>query len=152
MKEAKPIGRGRDEIYVGKGRKIRDDARKYPQRNELTGGFAGGELGLRTFLEQGDIPLLGERSVAQRTAQRIAQRPLGQGLGNGASELRLRLQQSGGTAGAACTAQRGAPPYPLHPPPPLRAWPARRPAPEPAADCHAAGCGGHHRRPGAVRR
>lgn len=38
---------------------IKDDARKYPQRNELVGGFAGGELGLKTFAEKGDVPLAG---------------------------------------------------------------------------------------------
>ena len=63
----KPIATGRDEIYIGfskeddrtgkKGRILRDDAKKYPQRDTLTGGFAGGELGLRKFVETGDIPI-----------------------------------------------------------------------------------------------
>ncbi len=38
---------------------IKGDARKYPERNELTGGFAGGELGLKTFVEAGDVPIAG---------------------------------------------------------------------------------------------
>jgi hypothetical protein len=43
-----------------KGRVIRDDARKYPQRDAVVGGFAGGELGLKTFVERGDVPIVGE--------------------------------------------------------------------------------------------
>lgn len=30
---------------------------RYPGRNELTGGFAGGELGLQAFKEKGDVPI-----------------------------------------------------------------------------------------------
>jgi hypothetical protein len=30
---------------------------RYPSRNELTGGFAGGELGLTVFKEKGDVPI-----------------------------------------------------------------------------------------------
>ena len=36
---------GKQKIYVGKGRYIEDDPKKYPDRNALTGGFAGGEVG-----------------------------------------------------------------------------------------------------------
>lgn len=64
---AKPIGKGKDLIYVGKpkGAKevddktkfVKDDARLYPDRNALTGGFAGGEVGLKRFSETGDIGL-----------------------------------------------------------------------------------------------
>lgn len=63
-------GQGKDPIYVGyskddidlrksgkPGRFLIDDARKYPSRNELTGGFAGGEAGLKTFVATGDIKL-----------------------------------------------------------------------------------------------
>ena len=52
-----PIAKGSDVIYVGfskddiearkrgeKGRVVRDDATKYPSRNELTGGFAGARV------------------------------------------------------------------------------------------------------------
>lgn len=63
----KPIASGRDDIYIGfskeddrtgkKGRFLRDDAKKYPQRDSLTGGFAGGELGLKKFVETGDVPI-----------------------------------------------------------------------------------------------
>ncbi|GAB4818960.1 hypothetical protein N2152v2_006006 [Parachlorella kessleri] len=69
-KAPKPIGKGSDPIYIGhpkddyegkrtgnQGRVIKDDARKYPERNELTGGFAGGELGLKKFVELGDVPI-----------------------------------------------------------------------------------------------
>lgn len=47
-----------------KGRFIKDDIRKYPGRESLgflinaAGGFAGGERGLRAFVETGEIPLL----------------------------------------------------------------------------------------------
>jgi hypothetical protein len=37
-------------IYVGKGRFIEDDPSKYPGRTPLTGGFAGGEVGLKNFV------------------------------------------------------------------------------------------------------
>lgn len=42
---------------MGKGRYIKDNAQKYPDRTPLTGGFAGGERGLKTFVETGDIPM-----------------------------------------------------------------------------------------------
>lgn len=38
--------------------------RKYPGREGwLTGGFAGGEVGLKTYVEVGDVPIAGERSI-----------------------------------------------------------------------------------------
>lgn len=42
---------GVEKIYVGKGRFIEDVPDKYPDRNPLTGGFAGGEVRL-------DVPLV----------------------------------------------------------------------------------------------
>ena len=36
-------------VYVGKGKWLKDDARKYPSRTTLTGGWAGGEVGLWNF-------------------------------------------------------------------------------------------------------
>ncbi|RMZ52090.1 hypothetical protein APUTEX25_001284 [Auxenochlorella protothecoides] len=48
---------GNDRIYVGRGRWITADARKFPYRDAFSGGFAGGELGVRTFLERGDVPI-----------------------------------------------------------------------------------------------
>jgi len=70
-KEVKGVvrGKGDDVIYVGKkspadeGAFIQDDARKYPEKEGfgllpgLTGGFAGGELGLQQYIEKGDIEL-----------------------------------------------------------------------------------------------
>ena len=50
-----------------KGRVIKDDARKYPQRDAVVGGFAGGELGVKTFVEVGDVPLAGGITVATCT-------------------------------------------------------------------------------------
>lgn len=77
---ARKVGEGTDAIYVGfssrseedtKARKsgamgnfIVDDAKKYPSRegfgslDGLTGGFAGGEKGVKQFVEKGDIVFL----------------------------------------------------------------------------------------------
>jgi hypothetical protein len=41
---------GVEKIYVGKGRFIEDVPDKYPDRNALTGGFAGGEVRLDVSL------------------------------------------------------------------------------------------------------
>jgi hypothetical protein len=53
----------KDKIYIGfakgdyapregrQGRFVSDDASKYPQRSEYTGGWAGGEVGLKQFVE-----------------------------------------------------------------------------------------------------
>ena len=41
---SKVVAEGKEKIYVGKGRFIEDDPKKYPERNALTGGFAGGEV------------------------------------------------------------------------------------------------------------
>lgn len=35
-----------EDIYLGKGRFIKDDPKKYPTKTELTGGWAGGEAAL----------------------------------------------------------------------------------------------------------
>lgn len=82
-RDPKPISRGADPIYLGfgktdiedrragaKGRVIKDDARKYPQRDAVVGGFAGGELGVKTFVEVGDVPL------AESAKRRRQQSPL----------------------------------------------------------------------------
>lgn len=81
-KPVKPIGKGSDTIYIGhektdfegkrqgvQGRVIKDDARKYPERTELTGGFAGGELGLKKFVELGDVPIAEPGSSGVRQGQ-----------------------------------------------------------------------------------
>lgn len=51
------------EIYIGfdksdmsprkgrKGRMVSDDPSRYPEKTELTGGWAGGEIGLQQFLK-----------------------------------------------------------------------------------------------------
>jgi len=46
-------GTGKDTIYVGKGRFVRDDASRYPDKElgGLTGGWAGGEVGLKTNVD-----------------------------------------------------------------------------------------------------
>jgi hypothetical protein len=51
------------EIYIGyekgsersgKGRTVVDDPKKYPERNEVVGGWAGGEVGLKRFVSELD--------------------------------------------------------------------------------------------------
>ena len=37
------------------GNYVRDDARKYPSKTSMSGGFAGGERGVRKFAEEGDL-------------------------------------------------------------------------------------------------
>lgn len=61
------IGFGKDELAARKegarGRFIEDDPAKYPAKEDLgllrgaTGGFAGGEKGLATFVEEGEVKL-----------------------------------------------------------------------------------------------
>ena len=86
FKNAAPISKGSDLIYVGKpkGAKevndktkyIKDDARLYPGREDLgfftgaTGGFAGGEVGLKRFAEEGkaeDIDIRNEDDTYRKT-------------------------------------------------------------------------------------
>jgi len=78
--QPKKVGEGKDKIYVGfdykdpedlaamrageEGKFIIDDVSKYPSRDfwgwlPLQGGFAGGEIGLEKFLEEGDIEIAG---------------------------------------------------------------------------------------------
>jgi len=86
FKNAAPISKGSDLIYVGKpkGAKevndktkyIKDDARLYPGREDLgfftgaTGGFAGGEVGLKRFAVEGkaeDIDIRNEDDTYRKT-------------------------------------------------------------------------------------
>jgi len=74
------VGFGKDELDIKaagiKGRVIYDDISKYPSREDglggllmgLTGGFAGGERGLRGFVETGEVKI------------RKADEPGGQGI------------------------------------------------------------------------
>jgi len=55
--QSKPLPDGIEKIYVGKGRYLEDDPSKYPGRDNLyTGGFAGGETGLKNFVAEKGIP------------------------------------------------------------------------------------------------
>ncbi|PSC72158.1 hypothetical protein C2E20_4510 isoform A [Micractinium conductrix] len=72
-----PIAKGSDTIYLGNGRTIVDDAKKYPERNELTGGFAGGELGLQYFKEKGDVPIAPEGQGTKQSSPLITAFVLG---------------------------------------------------------------------------
>lgn len=72
------VGFGKDELDLrksgAKGRVIVDDPRKYPNKEDIaflpgaTGGFAGGERGLRRFIEEGEVKLRPE-GQPPRTAQ-----------------------------------------------------------------------------------
>lgn len=74
--ETKVITPGKDKIYVGfakdelelrksgvKGRFIVDDDRKYPGKEDVgplagaVGGFAGGEVGIKSFVQKGEVTL-----------------------------------------------------------------------------------------------
>lgn len=62
---AKKVQEAAEEIYLGfekgdyaprigrKGRVVKDDPRKYPERTVLTGGWSGGEAGLKQWIEVG---------------------------------------------------------------------------------------------------
>jgi hypothetical protein len=52
VKEAaaeKPLPAGKAKLYIGKGRTVVDDPALYPDRTTLTGGWAGGEVGLKAW-------------------------------------------------------------------------------------------------------
>jgi hypothetical protein len=44
-----------ENIYIGKGKYVKDDPNKYPSKNEWTGGWAGGEAGLWDFRDAIDV-------------------------------------------------------------------------------------------------
>jgi len=66
------IGKGKDKIYVGNETYVKDDARLYPGKEDVgffsgaTGGFAGGEVGLKRFAADGDIDIREDDSNARR--------------------------------------------------------------------------------------
>lgn len=55
--------KAQEDIYLGKGRFIKDDPKKYPSKTELTGGWAGGEAGLWELRDEIKV-CCGLRSVA----------------------------------------------------------------------------------------
>lgn len=69
----KELADGKARIYVGKGRYIEDDPSKYPGRdNAYTGGFAGGETGLKNFVAKEGIPYSSPKSAAAEGAQKAS--------------------------------------------------------------------------------
>ena len=54
-----------EEVYIGQGKYVTDDPKKYPSKSQWTGGWAGGEEGLQKFLEE----------AAVRTALLFSMRP-----------------------------------------------------------------------------
>lgn len=96
---AKPISKGSDLIYVGKpkGAKevndktkyIKDDARLYPGREDLgfftgaTGGFVGGEVGLKRFAEEGKAEDIDIRNEDDTYRKKQPQSPLAFAFGLG---------------------------------------------------------------------
>lgn len=77
--KASPQNKGKNAVYVGKGRYLPYD----PANNEaivmkssardsnLTGGFAGGEAGLRKFVETGEVPFAPEGSKKRQQSPLI---------------------------------------------------------------------------------
>jgi hypothetical protein len=45
----------KEDVYIGRGKYVKDDPEKYPSRTELTGGWAGGEKGLQDFLANNKV-------------------------------------------------------------------------------------------------
>ncbi len=69
---AKTLPEGVERIYVGKGNYIEDDPNKYPRRdNAYTGGFAGGETGLKKFVSEQGIPY----SEAKASGEKRTEKP-----------------------------------------------------------------------------
>jgi hypothetical protein len=112
-----------------KGQFIKDDARKYPDRDAITGGFAGGELGLKAFVEVGDIPIASACGwvACGKQAERCDWSTWLHGVGRACWEHKNILARI--------------------PTPPLPGCPCRGregpPASEPPADCGVGGPGGH---------
>ena len=46
---------GKDVLYTGKGNYVRDNAEKYPTKDGLVGGFAGGERGVDAYVSDGEV-------------------------------------------------------------------------------------------------
>lgn len=87
-------------------------ARRYPQRNELTGGFAGGELGLQVFKEKGDVPIAAEGQGTRQSSPLITAFVLGLAA-TGGGLLLTTVEEAGlsavegGNAAAAATSSLG---------------------------------------------
>lgn len=41
-----------EDIYIGKGKYVKDDPKKYPSKDSFAGGWAGGETGLWEFRDE----------------------------------------------------------------------------------------------------
>eukprot|EP00798_Chlamydomonas_sp_ICE-L_P013886 gene13886-19812_t len=71
-KTAQYVGFGKDQLDLKNtgvaGRFVYDDDEKYPTRSEITGGFAGGEVGLKSFAATGEVKLRkpGQAGVKQQ--------------------------------------------------------------------------------------
>ena len=53
---------------------LKADGRKYPERTSLTGGFAGGELGLKAYVKSGDVPIAGAAPASTRVRRAALRR------------------------------------------------------------------------------
>ena len=57
-------GEGED-IYIGQGKWVKDDPKKYPSKSQWAGGWAGGEEGLQKWLEEQEVrPCFGANMTA----------------------------------------------------------------------------------------
>ncbi|KAI8101363.1 hypothetical protein M9435_001469 [Picochlorum sp. BPE23] len=93
---------GVEKIYVGKGRFIEDVPDKYPDRNALTGGFAGGEVGLKQFVASnpGDLGKKGSKEEASSSSNKSSKDGIYVGKGkfvkdDPKSNERLVMKRSG---------------------------------------------------------
>eukprot|EP01025_Chloroclados_australasicus_P019961 TRINITY_DN2097_c0_g1_i3.p1 TRINITY_DN2097_c0_g1~~TRINITY_DN2097_c0_g1_i3.p1 ORF type:complete len:312 (-),score=44.45 TRINITY_DN2097_c0_g1_i3:624-1559(-) len=84
----KVIQEGGDTVYVG-DKFLQDDDRKYPSKDTLgpfegvTGGFAGGETGLKSFLEKGKVEVESEKARKQFSPLTVAAIVASAGVGGG---------------------------------------------------------------------
>ncbi|KAF6254441.1 hypothetical protein COO60DRAFT_1541035 [Scenedesmus sp. NREL 46B-D3] len=102
------VGYAKDELEVRKagapGRFILDDPKKYPAKDDIglfpgaTGGFAGGEKGLRQYIETGDVQLRDPRQPGPRQFSPVAIAGLLVGAGAGGGLLLNELTDLGEVA------------------------------------------------------
>ena len=80
----KTLPEGVERIYVGKGNYIEDDPNKYPRRdNAYTGGFAGGETGLKKFVSEKGIPYSEAKASGEKRAEKPTKKSGGIYVGKG---------------------------------------------------------------------
>jgi len=102
-------------IYVGKGKYVVDDVSKYPGREEnaAAGGWAGGEKGLKAFVEKSGAqpaPAKGQPRAPRKQLPAAMDVPLGKDFGGAAGGF------PGGEVGVATFLSTGRVPRPVRKP------------------------------------